>query len=103
MNVRTRVRVDGVVTGISRRLVYYPACDSCAGKLTILQDESKHSRAESSTYWCGRCFDAVEEKNLHYRYCLVLTVSDKASVANVTAFGNGWDKLFGVTASQLHE
>ena len=42
MNIRTRVQVDGFVTGVSRRLVYYPACDSCAGKLTILQDNSKY-------------------------------------------------------------
>ena len=103
MNVRSRVQVDGVVTGIRRRLVYYPACDSCAGKLTILEDDSKHSGAESITFWCGRCLDAVEEKDLHYRYCLVLTVSDKTSVANVTAFGNGWDKLFGATATNLHK
>lgn len=42
MNVQTRVQVDGVVTGVGRRLVYYPACDLCAGKLTILQDNSKY-------------------------------------------------------------
>ena len=54
-------------------------------------------------YWCRRCNDAVEEKDVNYRYCLVLTVSDKASVANVTAFGNGWDRLFGATATNLHK
>lgn len=42
MNLRTRVQVDGVVIGIFRRFVYYPACDLCAGKLTVLQENSKY-------------------------------------------------------------
>ena len=61
------------------------------------------SRAEASAYWCKRCDETVEEKGVHYRYCLVLTVSDKSSVVSVTTFGNGWDKLFGITATNLHK
>ena len=42
MSVLTRVELDGVITSVSRRLVYYPACDLCAGKMTILQNERYH-------------------------------------------------------------
>ncbi|XP_065885471.1 uncharacterized protein [Dysidea avara] len=92
MSVLTRVELDGVITSISRRLVYYPACDLCTGKLTILQDGTQ----------TRRCNDKRVENDVYYRYCLVLLVSDQSSAAHVTAFGNGWDKLFGATASKLH-
>ncbi|XP_052794615.1 uncharacterized protein LOC128227796 isoform X2 [Mya arenaria] len=88
-----RVLLLAIVTDIVDPVIAYPSCQNCYTKLLI---DPLNNR-----FHCVRCCSSLEEGYVHWRFRLVLQISDGSSAGSVVLFGQILEKFFGKSATDF--